>query len=85
MAAAQSAAQLTTMTPAGHRHFRSQRVGADEREVSDTDTDAHAHPLMWHPAYEVLWYNHNPKVEKWLLGLLAMGWALSMVWLARPW
>jgi hypothetical protein len=26
-----------------------------------------------------------PKLEKWLLGLLAMGWALSLVWLAAPW
>ena len=66
MAAAQSAADLTTVTSAGHRHFRSQRVGADERGVSATDTDGHAHPLMWHPAFEVLWYNHNPKVEEWL-------------------
>jgi len=77
MAGAQSAADLTTVTSAGHRHFRSQRVGAEERGVSATDTDGHAHPLMWHPAFEVLWYNHNPKVEAWLTQW-ADGWLQHM-------
>ena len=64
MDAARSVAEVTTVTARGHRHFRSQRIGAAERDVMDTDIDGHAHPLMWHPAFEVLWYNRDPLAEQ---------------------
>ncbi len=66
MTAARSLADLTVVTAAGHRHFRSQRIGHDTRHVSDTDIDGQAHPQMWHPALELLWYNRNPQAERWL-------------------
>jgi len=77
MEAARSTAELTTVTSRGHRHFRSQDLGAATRDVTITDTDGHAHPLMWHPAFEVLWYNRNPRAEK-LLRQWADGWLEHM-------
>jgi hypothetical protein len=78
MVAARSTEALITVTPKGHRHFKSQECGAqDLRMDRKTDVDGHAHPLMWHPAFEVLWYNRNPKAEK-LLRQLADGWLEHM-------
>ncbi|NQT87962.1 hypothetical protein HQ560_14435, partial [bacterium] len=60
--AARSTEALTTLTPKGHRHFKSQLCGsADLRMDRKTDVDGHAHPLMWHPTLEVAWYNANPR------------------------
>ena len=68
MAAAAAAEELTTITAPGHRHFRSQQVGGAERNRPDTDTyidtAGFAHPLLWHPAFEVLWYNGDPHVQQ---------------------
>lgn len=66
MASARSLEQLTVVTPSGHRHFRSQIIGADTRGDARTDTDGSAHPLMWHPTLELLHYNGNPLAEKYL-------------------
>ncbi|MBT5058837.1 MAG: hypothetical protein HOM68_20005 [Gemmatimonadetes bacterium] len=66
MLAARSVADLTVVTDLGHRHFRSQLLGSDARNSSATDMDGQAHPSMWHPALEVLWYNQNPLIERWL-------------------
>jgi len=63
--AARSTEALTVLTPKGHRHFKSQRCGAADLRMSrKTDVDGHAHPLMWHPALEVAWYNLNPRALK---------------------
>ena len=77
MAAARSVAALTTVTDAGHRHFRSQDLGSEERDAVTVDRDGHAHPLMWHPAFEVLWYNRHPLIEGWLREW-ADGWLAHM-------
>ena len=66
MMAARSVADLTTVTEQGHRHFRSQLIGHDARTVATTDVDGQAHPSMWHPALEVLWFNEHPLVSGWL-------------------
>lgn len=67
LAAARSTEKLTVVNAAGHRHFKSQECGsADLRMDRKPDTDGHAHPLMWHPALEVCWYNRHPTVLKWL-------------------
>ena len=74
MIAARSLESLTVMTPQGHRHFKSQDCGAaDLRMDRKTDVDGHAHPLMLHPACEVVWYNRNPRALK-LLREWADGW-----------
>jgi hypothetical protein len=77
MEAARATAELTTVTSRGHRHFRSQSLGAATRDMALTDTDGHAHPLMWHPTFEVLWYNRNPLAEE-LLRQWADGWLEHM-------
>jgi len=65
MMAAKSAEALITVAAKGHRHFKSQECGAQELHTNrQTDVDGEAHPLMWRPAFEVLWYNRNPKAEK---------------------
>ena len=62
MVSAASTEALTVVTAKGHRHFKSQQLGAaDLRMARKTDVDGHAHPLMWHPTLEVAWYNHNPR------------------------
>ncbi|MBU0610550.1 MAG: hypothetical protein KKI08_21890, partial [Armatimonadetes bacterium] len=54
-------------TSLGHRHFKSQVIGAEDLRVNrELDVDGHAHPLMWHPALEVAWYNRSPAVLKYL-------------------
>jgi len=76
--AARSTEALTVMTPKGHRHFKSQMCGASDLRMNrKTDTDGHAHPLMWHPAFEVAWYNQSPKVMK-MLREWADGWLEHM-------
>jgi hypothetical protein len=77
MVAAAATEELTTLTELGHRHFRSQQVGAAERDRTDTDTAGYAHPLMWHPAFEVLWYNRHPHVEQ-ILRQWGDGWLAHM-------
>lgn len=63
--AARSTEALTVVTPKGHRHFKSQQCGAaDLRMDRKTDADGHAHPLMWHPTFEVAWYHANPRALK---------------------
>ena len=55
------------MTPQGHRHFKSQKLGAVDLGLDrETDVDGHAHPLMLHPAFEVAWYSRHPAVIKFL-------------------
>lgn len=76
--AAHSTEALTVMTKRGHRHFKSQMCGAIDLKINrKTDNDGHAHPLMWHPAFEVAWYNANPKVLK-MLREWADGWLEHM-------
>ncbi|MFN3420431.1 MAG: hypothetical protein ACK40X_01725 [Armatimonadota bacterium] len=65
--ATRSLQALTIVTPKGHRHFKSQRLGAEDLHIDrPTDVDGHAHPLMLHPAFEVAWYSGNPTVMKFL-------------------
>lgn len=65
--ASQSMPALTTVTHLGHRHFKSQVLGAEDLRINrPTDTDGGAHPLMLHPCFEVLWYNGHPQVERFL-------------------
>ncbi len=65
--ATRSLQALTIVTPKGHRHFKSQRLGAEDLRIDrPTDIDGHAHPLMLHPAFEVAWYSGNPTVMKFL-------------------
>ena len=76
MVAAKSTEALTVVTDKGHRHFKSQKLGAaDLRTSRKTDVDGHAHPLMWHPTLEVAWYNKNPRamrnLTQWADGWLA--------------
>ncbi|MEN6544642.1 MAG: sugar-binding protein [Armatimonadia bacterium] len=66
---------LTVMTDKGHRHFKSQVCGSEDVRIDrPVDVDGHAHPLMWHPALEVAWYNRSPQVLKYL-DEWAAGWA----------
>ena len=59
---ARSTEALTVRLPDGGRLFKSQRLGAEDLEIDrPPDRDAHAHPLMWHPTFMVLWYNRNPR------------------------
>ncbi|NUP98486.1 MAG: hypothetical protein HUU35_01390, partial [Armatimonadetes bacterium] len=67
---------LTVVTPAGHRHFRSQQISAqDITTPRPPEIDGEAHPLMWHPSLEVAWYNRSPAVlrrlDEWASGWLA--------------
>ncbi|MGB2821419.1 MAG: hypothetical protein WBF17_10585, partial [Phycisphaerae bacterium] len=63
--AARSTESLTVVTPKGHRHFKSQECGAADLKMDrKTDVDGHAHPLMWHPTFEVAWYNCNPRAMR---------------------
>jgi hypothetical protein len=87
MLAARSTEALTTVNAAGHRHFKSQLLGAEDLRIDrKTDTDGHAHPLMLHPAFEVAWYNRNPRAVKllrawgdaWLAHLKPGEWATSV-------
>ncbi|MFN4179309.1 MAG: hypothetical protein ACK4I8_03265 [Armatimonadota bacterium] len=65
--ATRSLQALTIVTPKGHRHFKSQRIGAEDLRIDrPTDIDGHAHPLMLHPAFEVAWYSGNPTVMRFL-------------------
>ncbi len=65
--ATRSLQALTIVTPKGHRHFKSQRLGAEDLRIDrPTDVDGHAHPLMLHPAFEVAWYSGNPTVMRFL-------------------
>ncbi len=67
LVATRSLHALTVATPKGHRHFKSQRLGAEDLRINrPTDVDGHAHPLMLHPAFEVAWYSGNPTVLKFL-------------------
>jgi hypothetical protein len=67
LVATRSLYALTTVTQKGHRHFKSQRLGAEDLRIDrPTDVDGHAHPLMLHPAFEVAWYSGNPTVMKFL-------------------
>ncbi|MCD6360299.1 MAG: hypothetical protein J7M38_05480 [Armatimonadetes bacterium] len=65
--AAQSLPALTTVTSLGHRHFKSQECGAEDLRIDrPLGKDGHAHPLMLHPAFEVAWYNRDPRVMQFL-------------------
>ncbi|MBU0607948.1 MAG: hypothetical protein KKI08_08665, partial [Armatimonadetes bacterium] len=67
LAAAKSLPATTVVTSLGHRHFKSQVIGAEDLRVNrELEVDGHAHPLMWHPALEVAWYNGSPAVLKYL-------------------
>jgi len=78
MTAARSVTALTMITKLGHRHFMSQRIGATYLHgKSPVDVDGFAHPQMWHPALEALWYSRNPRLEK-TLRQWADGWLAHM-------
>ncbi len=65
--AAKSLPKTTVVTPRGHRHFKSQMIGAEDLRIDrPLDVDGGAHPLMWHPALEVAWYNGSPRVLQYL-------------------
>lgn len=65
LVAARSLEKITVLTPKGHRHFRSQDLGAADLKMKrKTDTDGGAHCLMWHPALSAAWYNAHPRVLK---------------------
>ncbi len=67
MIASRSMPAVTVMTPRGHRHFKSQELGAEDLRIDrPTDTDGHAHPLMLHPCFEVAWYNRSPRLVRFL-------------------
>ncbi len=67
LAASRSMPALTVMTDLGHRHFKNQEVGAEDLRIDrEPGVDGHAHPLMLHPVFEVLWYNRHPEVEQFL-------------------
>ena len=65
--AAKSMPALTTVTGEGHRHFKNQDCGAEDLRIDrELGVDGHAHPLMWHPCFEVAWYNGSPRVIEYL-------------------
>jgi len=65
--AAKSMPALTTVTDRGHRHFKSQDCGAEDLRIPrQLGVDGDAHPLMWHPCFEVAWYNGSPQVLSYL-------------------
>ncbi len=67
LAAARSMPALTMVTDLGHRHFKNQSLGAEDLRIDrEPGEDAHAHPLMLHPLFEVLWYNEHPQVKRFL-------------------
>jgi len=67
LAAARSMPALTVVTERGHRHFKNQTLGAEDLRIDrELGVDGHAHPLMLHPLFEVLWYNRHPQVERFL-------------------
>lgn len=67
LAAARSMPALTVVTELGHRHFKNQTLGAEDLRIDrELGVDGHAHPLMLHPLFEVLWYNRHPAVERFL-------------------
>jgi hypothetical protein len=62
---ARSTWALTTVNAAGHRHFKSQLLGAaDLRFDRPTDVDGAEHPLMLHGVCEVAWYNRSPEAVR---------------------
>lgn len=74
--AAKSLPALTVVTAKGHRHFRNQDCGAEDLRLErPLGVDGDCHPLMWHPALEVAWYNRNPTVleylDEWARGWLS--------------
>lgn len=65
--AAKSLPATTVLTEQGHRHFKNQVIGAEDLRLNrELEIDGGAHPLMWHPALEVAWYNGSPAVLKYL-------------------
>ncbi len=67
LTSARSMEALTVMTDQGHRHFKNQTLGAEDLRIDrELGVDGHAHPLMLHPLFEVLWYNRHPQVEEFL-------------------
>lgn len=63
LTASRSLRAITVRTPLGHRHFKSQKCGAEDLRINRvTDVDGHAHPLMLHPAFEAAWYSGNPTI-----------------------
>ena len=67
LTASRSLQSLTVLTSRGHRHFKSQKCGAEDLRIDRaTDVDGHAHPLMLHPAFEAAWYSGNPTILKFL-------------------
>jgi len=78
LVAARSTEALTVVTPKGHRHFKNQDCGAADLKMErKLGTDGQAHPLMWHPTFEVAWYNRNPRALK-TLREWADGWLAHM-------
>lgn len=72
--AARSLPATQVVTSSGHRHFKNQVIGAEDLRVNrELEVDGDCHPLMWHPALEVAWYNGSPTVLK-MLDEWASGW-----------
>ncbi len=67
LAAARSMPALTVVTDIGHRHFKNQTLGAEDLRIDrEPGVAGGAHALMLHPLVEVLWYNRQPAVERFL-------------------
>lgn len=67
LAAARSMPATTTVTERGHRHFKSQLVGAEDLRIDrELGEDGDYGALMLHPVFKVLWYNRHPQVEQFL-------------------
>ncbi len=67
LAAARSMPALTVVTDIGHRHFKNQTLGVEDLRIDrEPGVAGGAHALMLHPLVEVLWYNRQPAVERFL-------------------
>ena len=67
LAAARSMPATTTVTERGHRHFKSQLIGAEDLRIDrELGEDGDYSALMLHPLFKVLWYNRHPQVEQFL-------------------
>ena len=66
--AARSIEKITFLTPGGHRHFKSvDEIGsADLHMQRKMSLDGEFNHLFMHPALEVAWYTHHPRVIKFL-------------------
>ncbi|MDP6502674.1 MAG: carbohydrate-binding family 9-like protein, partial [Planctomycetota bacterium] len=66
MESARNMEKLTILTQDGRRHFRDRsRMGFEDTiKPREPGIDGSANPLMWHTAFQVADYNHNPRTLK---------------------